>query len=172
MLWIDEISQLDVGLLLQISKLCFCEGFRFTLSGDFNQFAPIGNNFRGTPIAEDALQVSNLLHTMASGNVVTLTECRRSDKVLFDFYASLVQIGLPDNPTGLIPRWNQPLQSVIAVAKALFNYGGFCRSNLVISHKKRILLNHQINEQMAPCGDVAVRLEVAGKQLRGNAAQS
>ena len=42
----------------------------------------------------------------------------------------------------------------------------------MISHKKRISLNRQINEQMAPSGDVAVRLEVAGKQSRGNAAQT
>ena len=76
-LWIDEISQLDVGLLLQICKLTFCENVRFILSGDFNQFAPIANNFRGTPIEEDALRRSNLLHTMASGSVVTLTECRQ-----------------------------------------------------------------------------------------------
>lgn len=41
----------------------------------------------------------------------------------------------------------------------------------MISHKKRILLNRQINEQMAP-RDVAVRIEVQGKQLRGNAAQT
>ena len=184
-LWIDEISQLDVGLLLQISKLCFCEGFRFILSGDFNQFAPIGNNFRGTPVAEDALQKSNLLHTMASGNVVTLTECRRSDKVLFDFYASLVNMserhiknveeGVNTSTTCVEKRGSrldQPLQSIVAEAKALFNYDGFCRSNLVISHKKRISLNRQINEQMAPSGDVAVRLEVQGKQSRGNAAQT
>jgi hypothetical protein len=60
-LWIDEISQIDAGLLLQICKLTFCENIRFILSSDFNQFAPIGNNFRGTPVAEDALKNSNLL---------------------------------------------------------------------------------------------------------------
>jgi hypothetical protein len=159
-LWIDEISQLDVGLLLQICKLTFCENVRFILSGDFNQFAPIGNNFRGTPVEEDALQRSNLLHTMASGNVVTLTECRRSDQELFDFYASLVD-----------SSFNVSTIDSIAEAKALFNYDGFCRSNLVISHKKRIQLNRQINEQLAP-RDVAVRLAVHSRQLRGNSAQT
>ncbi len=77
------------------------------------------------------------------------------------------------DPPEVVQRWNKPLQSIIAEARALFNYGGVCRSNLVISLKKRILLNRQINEQMAPSRDgVAVRLEVAGKQLRGNAAQT
>ena len=160
-LWIDEISQIDVGLLLQICKLTFCENIRFILSGDFNQFAPIANNFRGTAVAEDALQKSNLLHTMAGGNVVTLTECRRSDVELFTFYASLVKVGLRNNPT---------LRSVIAEAKALFNHTGPCRSNLVISHKKRIALNRQINEELAP--PCAVRLVIGGRLLRGNSAQT
>jgi len=149
-LWIDEISQIDVGLLLQICKLTFC-GIHFILSGDFNQFAPIGNNFRGTPVEESALQQSNLLHTMAGGNRVTLTECRRSDRELFDFYASLVQGGVR----------NTTLRTVLAEAKATFNFSGFCRNNLAISHRKRIQLNRQINEQFAP--PCAVRLEIGGE---------
>ena len=103
-------------------------------------------------MAEDALERSNLFHTMAGGNRATLTECRRSDKELFDFYASLAQGGSRDDP--------QPLRSVLTEAKALFNYTGFCRNNLVISHRKRIQLNRQINEQFAP--PCAVRLEIGG----------
>ena len=160
-LWIDEISQIDVGLLLQICKLTFCANMRFILSGDFNQFAPIGNNFRGTPVSETALQKSNLLHTLTSGNRVTLTECRRADKELFDFYASLVEGGA---------RTQHPLRSVLAEARAAFDFTGFCRNNLVISHRKRITLNRQINEQLAPPS--AVRLEIGGRVLRGNSAQT
>ena len=115
-LWIDEISQIDVGLLLQICKLTFCANIRFILSGDFNQFAPIGNNFRGTPVSEDALQKSNLLHTLTSGNRVTLTEGRRADKELFDFYASLVEGGV---------RHATPLRSALTEARATFDYTGF-----------------------------------------------
>ena len=160
-LWIDEISQIDVGLLLQICKLTFCQNIRFILSGDFNQFSPIGNNFRGTPVEEVALQNSNLLHTLAGGNRVTLVECRRSDKELFDFYASLVEGGV---------RNITPLHSVLAEARATFNYPGFCRNNLVISHRKRIQLNRQINEQHAP--PCAVRIVIGGRVLRGNSAQT
>jgi hypothetical protein len=160
-LWIDEISQIDVGLLLQICKLTFSSSIRFLLSGDFNQFSPIGNNFRGTPVAEDALQGSNLLHTMTSGNCVTLSECRRSDKELFDFYASLI-------PSG--SRFEAPLKSVVIEARAAFCFGGFCRSNLVISHRKRIQLNRLLNEQLAP--PCATKLEIGGRILRGNSAQT
>lgn len=161
-LYVDEVSQIDVGLLLQLAKLTYAENIRFILSGDFNQFAPIGNNFRGAPIAEDAFQKSNLLHTMCSGNVVHLTQCRRSDKVLFDFYASLV---------GDCPE-QSPLKDTVKAAKALFCYDGLCERNLVISHKKRILINKVINEQLAPKD--AVRLEVNTKQpaAAGNCPQS
>ncbi len=158
-LWIDEISQIDVGLLLHICKLTYSQNIRFILSGDFNQFAPIGNNFRGTPVAEDALQRSNLLHTLTSGNRVVLTECRRSDTLLFNFYRSLVDVSV-----------DRPLHSIIAEAKRTFNFAGFCRSNLVISHRKRIQINRQLNEQLAPPN--AVKLEIGGRPLRGNVAQT
>ncbi len=160
-LWIDEISQIDVGLLLQICKLTFSSNIRFLLSGDFNQFSPIGNNFRGTPVSEDALQSSNLLHTMAGGNCVTLLECRRSDSELFDFYASLIVGG---------SRFETPLKNVVCEARAAFNFQGFCRSNLVISHRKRIQLSRQLNEHLAPA--CAVRLEIGGRVLRGNSSQT
>jgi hypothetical protein len=62
------------------------------------------------------------------------------------------------------------LRTVLAEAKATFNFSGFCRNNLVISHRKRIQLNRQINEQFAP--PCAVRLEIGGRVLRGNSAQT
>ena len=63
-----------------------------------------------------------------------------------------------------------PLRSVLAEARAAFDFTGFCRNNLVISHRKRITLNRQINEQLAP--PFAVRLEIGGRVLRGNSAQT
>jgi hypothetical protein len=160
-LWIDEVSQIDIGLLLHICKLTYTSSIRFILSGDFHQFAPIGNNFRGTPIAENALELSNLLHTLSSGNRVVLTECRRSDAELFGFYASLVGNG---------SRVALPLRTLVAEARVAFNFGGFCRSNLVISHRKRVWLNRKINEELAP--PAAVKLEIYGRPLRGNSAQT
>ena len=58
-IWIDEISQLDVGLWLQLSKLTYI-GTQFLLSGDFNQFSSIGNSFRGSRISEDAFENSGI----------------------------------------------------------------------------------------------------------------
>ena len=160
-LWIDEISQLDIGLLLQLAKLLFTD-MQFIISGDFNQFAPIGSNFRGTVVTDDSFQNSNLLHSMAGGNRVTLTECRRSESELFRFYASLVECG---------SRVCLPLSEAIHQAKAQFKYSGFCRWNLVISHRKRILINERINKEMAPRDPNVVKLEVVGRTYRGNCGQ-
>jgi hypothetical protein len=109
-LWIDECSQVDIGLLHRIAKLCWA-GVQFLLSGDFHQFAPICNNWRGSPVPDDALEQSVLLHTMAGGNSCTLTECRRGDRMLFDFYSSLIPGGL---------RAELPVQVCVAQAKAVF----------------------------------------------------
>jgi hypothetical protein len=51
-LWIDEFSQIDIGPLNQIAKLHWA-GVQFLLSGDFHQFAPIGNNWRGSPVGAE-----------------------------------------------------------------------------------------------------------------------
>jgi hypothetical protein len=109
-LWVDEISQLDVGLWLQISKLTYT-GMCFLLSGDFNQFAPLGNTFRGAQVAETAFEASGLLHTLSSGNTVTLTTCMRSDSELFSFYSSLIAGG---------SRYEIPLTEAVKQAKAQF----------------------------------------------------
>ena len=41
-LWIDEIGQLDIELLSAINRLTYL-GTQILMSGDFQQFAPIGN---------------------------------------------------------------------------------------------------------------------------------
>ena len=78
-----------------------------------------------------------------------LLECRRSDAELFDFYSSLIAGG-------------SRFELVVAVreAKELLTYDGPAEHNLVISHQKRIKLNRELNQQLAPMG--AIRLEVSG----------
>ena len=160
-LWIDEISQLDIGLLNQIAKLSFT-GIRFLLSGDFHQFAPISNYWRGTPISEAALECSGLLLTLSGGNRCTLTQCRRGDKKLFNFYSSLIPGGT---------RFELPLHEAVKQAKAAFRHDGQARWNLCVSHRKRIEINTKMNSCLAP-REGAVFLEVAGRPARGNRQQS
>ena len=61
--WVDEISQVDIGILCQLNKLTYTK-VRFLLSGDFNQFPPPFNGFCGAPLDEHAFERSSLLRRM------------------------------------------------------------------------------------------------------------
>ena len=158
-LWIDEISQLDVGLWLQINKLA--STMQFLLSGDFNQFSPLGNTFRGSTVSESAFEDSGLLHTLSGGNKVVLTTCRRSEAVLFDFYSSLIAGG---------SRFELRVADAVRHARVYFPDTAPARWNLVISHQRRIRINRSYNDREA--SPEAVTLEVKGKAAHGNAAQT
>ena len=99
---------------------------------------------------------------MADGNRVTLTECKRSDTKLFDFYSSLIPGG---------NRWDLPLQQCIKEAKEQFCFEGDARWNLCISHYKRVKLNRELNAKFKPESG-AVWLEVKGCRATANSAQS
>ena len=159
-LWIDEIGQLDIELLATVNRLTYL-GTQLLISGDFAQFAPIGNSWRGSPVPEDALAQSRLLHTLAGGNRLCLTECKRSDHELFGFYTKLIPGG---NLFGL------PIQSAVAQARETFRYQGVCELNLVLSHRKSIKLNRRCNLHFkGPCAvylpcTPAKRVQLNGSQ--------
>jgi hypothetical protein len=98
---------------------------------------------------------------MAGGNRCTLTECRRGDRRLFDFYSSLLAGG---------SRFQLSLRECVEQASSLFQHNGPARWNLVISHRKRVEINRALNQAEAPPG--AVLLQVSGRPAKGNAAQS
>jgi hypothetical protein len=160
-LYLDEISQIDVGLLALLARLTYTN-MRFILAGDFHQFSPIGSCWKGTPIDDEAFQRSALLHRMCGGNVVHLTECRRADSVLFDFYSSLIDGGM---------RFELPVARAVAEAREIFKFEGTARWNLVISHAKRVQLNRTLN-LLHSRGKEVTKLEITGQAVRGNAAQS
>lgn len=153
-LWIDEISQLDAGLWAQLNKLSVT-GLRFLLSGDFNQFGPLASSFRGTKVADGALEKSVLLRTLFQGNRVVLTQCQRADQQLFDFYSSL-------RPGGC--RYERPLHKVVADAREVFGQAD-CEHNLCISHRKRMALNKQHNLRLRPKEAVFVKATPKKRQL-------
>lgn len=160
-IWIDEISQIDAALWAQLNKLTYTK-VRWLLSGDFAQFPALFSSFRGCPVPEDAFERSNLLHRLCDGNCVTLTECRRSDAELFEWYSSLIPGGA---------RFVTPLPEVLAEARARFAFAGRARHNLVIAHRRRVQLNRELNRHFAPeSGTVFLRVEPQRGQL--NAAQS
>ena len=83
---------------------------------------------------------SSLLHTLAGGNRLVLTECKRSECTLFDWYSSLIPGGL---------RYELPLAEVLAEARAAFRFEGHAMHNLCISHRMRVKLNTQCNRHFA-----------------------
>ena len=133
--WIDEISQLDCELIAALNRLTYTS-VKFLISGDFNQFAPIGNSFRGSAVQDTAFEISNLLHRMADGSRVTLTECKRSDSQLFDFYTRLIPGG---------DLYDQHIQEAVTLAREKFTYDRVCDLNLILSHRKRIAINRKVN---------------------------
>ena len=143
-IWVDEISQLDIELITALNRLTYTN-VKFLISGDFNQFSPLGNSFRGAPIADDAFEHSNLLHRMAGGNRLTLTECRRSNPELFNFYTRLIPGG---------DLYNPPLGVAVNLARQQFKYEGVCDLNLTLSHRKRIAINRRVNLHKKPSDSV------------------
>ncbi len=134
---------------------------QFLLSGDFTQFAPLGNCFRGATVSEEAFEYSGLLHTLAAGNHVVLTTCRRSEITRFEFYSSLIVGG---------SRFELPLSEAVRQAREQFPGTAPARWNLVISHQRRLRINREYNNLAAP-PDAAL-LEVNSRASKGNAAQT
>ena len=159
-LWVDEVGQLDIELLAALNRLTYM-GTQLILSGDFAQFPPISNSWRGSPVPEDALAQSRLLHTLSGGNRLRLTECKRSDKVLFAFYTRLIAGG---DLCGL------PVATAVARAREKFRYQGVCELNLVLSHRKRVELNRQANLHFKEPGAVYLPCPPA-KRVQLNAPQ-
>ena len=157
-LWIDEVSQLDISLLTQIAKLQWL-GVQFILSGDRFQLPPIGNVWRAGVIADDALYGSNFLWDLAGGKRLTLTECLRSDKELFNAFSVLPGMFGADG-----------LQELLVQYRAKFPATSPAVHNLCISHAKRVAINKAENTRLAP--REAVFIKVAGKQAAKCQAQS
>ena len=80
---------------------------------------------------------------------------------LFDFYSSLIAGG---------NRFQQPLTEVLEAARALTGFEGPARHNLCISHRRRILLNRQLNKAFLPEG--VLPTFIRAKPKKGQMCQS
>ena len=106
---VEELSQIDISIWAELGRLQFV-GKQFICLGDFNQFSPIGNQWRGTPVPVDALESSGFLRELCPFRT-TLTENKRSDPPLFDWYSSLIPGG---------SRYTAPLSEVLDEARRDF----------------------------------------------------
>jgi hypothetical protein len=137
-IWVEEFSQIETSLWAQFNKP---EGIQWLLSGDLNQFPPFFDSWHGAPVHENAFRDSSFFHYLAGGNRLTLTEGHRSDMELFNFYSSLIAGG---------ERFTQPLAEVLEAARSIAGFKGPAVNNLVISHRRRVLLNRQLNKTFLP----------------------
>ena len=147
-IWCDEIFQSDISILGCLNQLTYTN-VRFLFTGDPHQFGAIGNCWRGATVPEDAFMHSRLLHRMVDGNRLVLTQCRRSEESLFNFFSSLIPGGV---------RFDAPLSQCLQDARQQFNFDGPARYNLTISHKKRKQINGILNRHFKPPGAVFVRV--------------
>jgi hypothetical protein len=154
------MNQIETAIWAQFNKP---EGIQWLLSGDFNQFAPVFDSFHGSPVHEDAFRDSSFFHYLAGGNRLTLTQGFRSDQNLFNFYSSLIAGG---------QRFAQPLAEVLQAARALTGFEGPAKHNLVISHRRRIILNRQLNKAFLPEGVTPRFIRASPKKGQMCAAQS
>ena len=160
----DEVSQCDIGVWHQLCKLTrLTNAPRFLLSGDGNQFPPIANAWRGVSVGDQVLWKSELLRHLAAGHYVELDVCVRSDRVLYDFYRSLIMGGT---------RCDMSLTRAVQDAKQTFKYEGPCETYLVISHARRVQINRDENLKQVKALGLAPMLFVDIKATRARRASA
>ena len=107
--------------------------------GDFNQFGPICNHWRGTPLADDVLERSSFLRELCPNRLV-LTENKRSDPRLFAWYTSLIPGG---------EQYDTDLRTVLSEARIAFpskpHTEGMARYTLCLSHRHRMAVDTHCN---------------------------
>ena len=140
-LFVEELSQINVTLWCHLS-LVKAKGVTMVLLGDFRQFSAIMDSWVGTPLKEDQLMNSQLLWDLADGNWLQLSENRRSDPCLFNFYSGL-DVRCEDVP--------------LEAARAQFPVRNRrVSTHLVIPHRERMRINAAMNCHDKPLDSVFI----------------
>jgi hypothetical protein len=148
---IEEVSMIELALWNFLQRLKFM-GVKYILLGDMEQNGPCGGHvWAGEILPEDCVIRSPLLQILADNNRMILSENKRSDALLFDFYTSLV-------PGGCLHK--TPLEDVLKFAKEKFpKQPGWPAISLVIPHKERKRINAAQNKATKPNDAVLVEGE-------------
>ena len=143
LLVIEEITQIEVQIWSDICKFALAEGVALILCGDFSQFPAVCQHYAGCPVADDALERSDMVKDLSGSNRLTLKENRRSDQELFDFYANLT---------------DRPLDELLLEARTRFpRTTRVVTTTIVISHAKRRFINCQCNLREKPADAVFLK---------------
>ena len=149
---VEEFSQISAYLWAKASL----SGAALILVGDHAQLGAVCDTWAGSEVAVQ-LGGSDLFHELVGGARVTLTENRRSDARLFDFYTGL-RVGEPDE---------RPLRDALEAARALFPAQlGEPQYTLCLSHAARRQVNWERGAAEKPLGAV---LFEAPETARGDA---
>lgn len=95
---IDEksmIKELFYRVFCSIKKNTTC---KFIIAGDFGQLPPVQDR------SDFDYENSSALHYLCDGKLMKLTECRRSDRILFDLCADVSKVNVNDFGHVMMPR--------------------------------------------------------------------
>ena len=131
---IDEISFMSLDLLAVLEHLRL-KGTRLICFGDFLQFRPISNHWRGSLVDAGAFQDSDLYKSWSECTKFVLRRCRRSDGAHFEFCNRIRGLEISHGVQLALERY--PPRSDTA------------KWNLTISHWKRKCLNGEMQRKLA-----------------------
>jgi hypothetical protein len=158
---IEEISQIDVAIWSDLARLQFTPK-QFILLGDYAQFGPIGNQWRGTEVDMDALENSSLVRELCPYRL-TLTENKRSDPRLFAWYTALM-------PGGVF--YDMPFENVVTAARRAFpRTREEPRYTLCLTHRLRMQVNARMNLAESRSHPEAVLIKASARPLDLNKPQ-
>ncbi len=129
---IDEISFMSLELLAALEHLRL-KGVRLICFGDYLQFTPISNQWRGTPVAPDVFQTSDLYKAWSCNTKFVLKRGRRSDQGHFNFCSQIRLMPIADGRQLALERY--PPRDEAAVW------------NLVVSNWRRKAINDKMQKE-------------------------
>jgi hypothetical protein len=133
---IDEFSQIDAVLWCHLAGILHHSGAALIIAGDWAQLGPVCDYIGGK--ACPSMQGRAFLREKCS-HFLRLTTCRRSDARLFDFYTMVA-----DSSNTNLVYW-------VDQARTMFpRLPGHSPVNLVCSHRRRVSLNHALQEYYRP----------------------
>ena len=141
---LDEWTNLDMTQYVLLNTLTY-SGTQFIVSGDANQMGACFSSFRGVPVDTDQIEQSQFFFDLCGGTRCILTECKRSDKSLFDWYTSIAEGG---------SRFELDIKEQVKQAKKDFPRRDHARWHLCISHAKRKAINRREMLRLKPADAV------------------
>jgi len=155
---VDEYSMIDGMLWCHLASILHHSGAKLIIAGDWAQLPPVCDQLLNTNCP--SMQGRAFLREKC-GHRLRLETCRRSDPRLFTFYKTLAE-----HP---IESW-EAMQFWVRCAKEQFPpIPGPSRVNLVVSHKRRVALNAELQEVYK--GEGAIWVEPGPSKATENVSQ-